>query len=159
MVLVKTGRLQKNVLKNVLKIGKLVSCQYDYVVMTMCRLIRTDYDISTSTFWSRVTLALDAVIWVSPHDLDNAIGPAHLTAFATFWHFSYWKISIKNKPENLCFGLQNVLWHAQNKNLQFVTSRNIWASFSGDPHGIWHQRRPFSEAKLWLFEHMRGMTK
>ena len=22
------------------------------------------------------------------------------------------------------------------KNLQFVTSRNIWASFSGDPHGI-----------------------
>ena len=27
------------------------------------------------------------------------------------------------------------------KNLQFVTSRNIWASFSGDPHGIWHQRR------------------
>ena len=32
------------------------------------------------------------------------------------------------------------------KNLQFVTSRNIWASFSGDPHGIWHSgghfRRP-----------------
>ena len=22
------------------------------------------------------------------------------------------------------------------KNLQFVTSRNIWASFSGDPYGI-----------------------
>ena len=22
------------------------------------------------------------------------------------------------------------------KNLQFVISRNIWASFSGDPHGI-----------------------
>ena len=22
------------------------------------------------------------------------------------------------------------------KNPQFVTSRNIWASFSGDPHGI-----------------------
>ena len=41
--------------------------------------------------------------------------------------------------------------------IQFVANRIIWATFSGDPHTILHQRRPFSETKLRLFV-VRGMN-
>ena len=51
----------------------------------------------------------------------NAIGPPHLTAFVSFWHFSY----LENEPENLCFGLQNVLWHVLNWSAQKKIF-NLW---------------------------------
>ena len=43
--------------------------------------------------------------------------------------------------------------------LQFMSNLNIWASFSGDPHGILHQRRPFWNPNWGYLILVMGITK